>query len=181
MRSATNSFGLGRAVAASALALSLFFTVTTLAESIPQTSAQSLDGKPISLPKDFAGKPAVFIIGFSRRGGNQCGPLAHKLANESNTREGKVSMYQIAMLESVPRVIRSMVLHSIRGGVPQAEQERFLPLFHDEKQWKQLVGFTKSAENDAYLVLVSSDGTVLWTGHGQYYEKFYSEIKRQLP
>jgi hypothetical protein len=181
MTSVANPFGIGRKVAALTLALSLIFALTALAQSIPQVSAESLDGKPISLPKDLSGKPAILIIGFSHDGGGQCGSFARKLAKEPSTEEGNVAIYQIALLESAPRLIRPMILHGMRGGVPQAEQKRFLPLFHDEKQWKQVAGFTKAAENDAYLILISPDGTVLWTGHGQYTESLYAEFKRQFP
>jgi hypothetical protein len=181
MISVANPFGIGRKLAASILALLLLFTVTAIAQSIPGVSAESLDGKPISFPKDFAGKPAILIIGFSRGGGNQCGPFARNLAKEPSVVEGKVVIYEIAMLESAPRLIRPMILHGIRGGIPQAEQKWFLPLFHDEKQWKQVAGFTESAQNDAYLVLVSSDGALRWTGHGQYSERLYLEFKQQLP
>jgi hypothetical protein len=74
-----------------------------------------------------------------------------------------------------------MILHGMRGGVLKEEQGRFLPLFQDEAQWKQVAGFTKSAQNDAYLILVSKDGTVRWTGHGQYSDSVYSEFKTHLP
>jgi hypothetical protein len=181
MISVANPFGISRKLAGSVLALSLLFNVLAIAQSIPQVRAESLNGEPISFPKDFAGKPAILIIGFSRGGGNQCGRFARKLANEPSVVEGKVVIYEIAMLESAPRLIRAMILHGLRGGIPQAEQKRFLPLFHEEKEWKQVAGFTESAQNDAYLVLVSSDGAVRWRGRGQYSERLYSEFKRQLP
>jgi hypothetical protein len=121
------------------------------------------------------------FTGFSHGGGDQCGPFARRLAKEPSLVDGKFAIYEIAMLESAPRMIRPMILHGMRGGIPQAEQNRFLALFQDENQWKQVAGFTKSAQNDAYLVLVSSDGTVRWTGHGQYSDEVYSEFKGQLP
>jgi hypothetical protein len=109
------------------------------------------------------------------------GPFARKLAKELNVIDGKVIVYQIAMLESAPRLIRPMILHGMRGGVPKSEQSRFLPLFHDEAQWKQAAGFAKSAENDAYLLVVSPDGTVRWSGHAQYSDAFYAEFKPHIP
>lgn len=179
MTSAANSFGLGRKLAASAVVL--FLLATSFAQSIPQVNAESLNGKPISFPKDLAGKPAILVIGFSRGGGDQCGPFARKLSKEPSIVEGKAVVYEIAMLESAPRIMRPMILHGMRGGIPQSEQTRFLPLFHDEKQWKQVAGFTKLAADDAYLVLVSAEGTVIWTGHGLYSDKLYLQFRQQLP
>ena len=99
----------------------------------------------------------------------------------SERRRGKVIVYQIAVLESAPRIIRPMILHGMRGGIPKTEPGRFLPLFRDEKQWKQVAGFTVAHESDSYLLLVDPDGTVRWTGRGQYSETLYSEFKRHLP
>jgi len=76
--------------------------------------------------------------------------------------------------------VRPMIMHGMRSGVPKPEQDRFLPLFHGEKEWKQTAGFTKEAGDQAYLLLVSSDGTVLWTNHGRYSEELYLEFKKHL-
>ncbi len=152
-----------------------------LGQSIPQLTADSLDGRKVSLPSDFAGKSAILIIGFSRAAGDQCGPFARKLAKEhQGVVKGDLLVYQIAMLESAPKLVRPLILHGMRSGVPNAEQPNFLPLFHGEEEWKLLAGFTKSAANDSYLLLVSPDGTIRWAGHGQFSDARYSEFKQHL-
>jgi hypothetical protein len=79
------------------------------------------------------------------------------------------------MLESAPRIVRPMIMHGMRSGVPRNEQARFLPLFHGEKEWQQIAGFTKEDDDQACLLLVGSDGTVRWAGHGRYSEDVYQE------
>ena len=175
------SRGTGYKITAATIALLLTLVAEGIGESIPHVTAASLNGNPVSLPSDFAGKTAIVIIGFSREGGDQCGPFARKLAKEPSVIDGKAVLYQIAMLESAPRLIRPMILHGMRGGIPKTEQSRFLPLFHDEKQWKQAAGFTKAAEGDAYLLVVGPDGTVRFSGHGKYSDDFYGEFKQHLP
>jgi hypothetical protein len=65
---------------ASTLVLFLFVSAATaVGQSIPSVSAESLNGKPISFPKDFAGKPAILIIGFSRGGGGQLESLKERV------------------------------------------------------------------------------------------------------
>ena len=129
---------------------------------------------------DFVGKSAVLIVGFSRAGGDQCGPFARRLAKEPSVLNGSVKVYQIAMLESAPRLVRPMIMHGMRSGVPKDEQDRFLPLFHGEKEWKQVAGFTKPAEDHAYLLRVDPDGTVRWTSHGRFSEELYLQFKQPL-
>ncbi|HEY1262406.1 MAG TPA: hypothetical protein VGF06_02720 [Terriglobales bacterium] len=163
------------------LAASLMWSAAPHAQSIPHVTAKSLNGKVVTLPADFAGKPAVLIVGFSKAGGEQCGPFARRLAKEQPGPVGHgLLIYQIAMLESAPRLIRGLIVHGIRGGVPQGAQDRFLPLFEDENQWKQVAGFTRSDEKDAYLLLVDPDGTVRWRGHGPYSETLYNQLIGQL-
>jgi hypothetical protein len=103
-------------------------------QNIPQVTAESLNGKGISLPADFAGKSAIPIVGFSRAGGGQCGPFARRLSKEPSVLEGSVRLSQIAMLESAPRLVRPMIMHGMRSGVPKPEQDRFLPLVHGENR-----------------------------------------------
>ena len=132
------------------------------------------------MPADFAGKSAILIVGFSRAAGDQCGPFARRLSKEPSVLDGRVRVYEIAMLESAPRLVRPMIMHGMRSGVPKPEQDRFLPLFHGEKEWKQIAGFTKEADDQAYLLLVNTVGIIRWTGHGRYSEDVYQEFKRLL-
>ena len=149
-------------------------------QTIPQVTAESVNGKHISLPADFAGKSAILIVGFSRAGGDQCGPFARRLSKEPSILTGSISLYQIAMLESAPRLARPLIVHGMRSGVPKPEQDRFLPLFRGENEWKQITGFTKEADDQAFLLLVSSDGSVRWIGHGRYSDELYLEFKKHL-
>jgi hypothetical protein len=64
MNSVANFFEIFRKLDMSILALSLLLPLTGVAQSIPRVNAESLDGKSISLPQDFAGKVAILIIGF---------------------------------------------------------------------------------------------------------------------
>jgi hypothetical protein len=151
-----------------------------LGESIPETTVTSLDGHQVSLPANFSGKPAILVVGFSRAGGEQCGPFARRLIKEPDVQNGAVKVYQIAMLASAPRLVRPMILHGMRGGVPKEEQSTFLPLYRNEKEWKQVAGYVGSAEKDAYLLLVDPNGTVRWTGHGRYSDAAYSQFRPYL-
>lgn len=150
----------------------LFIGSLTSAQSIPHIKSESLNKTPVSLPEDLGTKPAILIMGFSRAGGNQVGPLARRLHQE----QPELVVYQIAELESAPRMVRPMILHGMRGEVPKDEQSRFIPLYRDEKEWKQVTGFTKAGEEDAYVLIVDGDGVVRWSGHGPYSDNLYKNI-----
>ena len=58
-----------------------------------------------------------------------------------------------------------MIRHSMRGNIPQSEQDTFVVLYQDEDVWKKLADF--SDPNDAYILLVDSPGRVRWRTHGK--------------
>jgi hypothetical protein len=58
----------------------------------------------------------------------------------------------------VPRLLRGVVAHGIRGGIPANRQDRFLLVCKNEQQLKQVVGFQQS--DDAWLLLLDETGSI---------------------
>ena len=131
------------------------------AQVIPHTEAETLSGKKIVLPDAASGHPAVFIVGFSRAGGDSSGRWGKQLRQEFSN----VQIYSVAELQDAPKMVRGMIRHSMRGNIPQNEQDTFVVLYQDEDVWKKLADF--SDPNDAYIVLVDSAGRIRWRTHGK--------------
>jgi hypothetical protein len=131
---------------------------------IPHTEAETLSGKKIVLPEAAAGHPAIFIVGFSHAGGGSCArwdeQLRRDLASDSNLR-----IYNVAELEDAPKMVRGLIRHGMRGGVPRNEQDSFVLLYQDEDVWKKLADFSDT--NDAYILLVDAADNVRWRTHGR--------------
>jgi hypothetical protein len=131
------------------------------AQVIPHTEAETLSGKKIVLPDAASGHPAVFIVGFSRAGGDSSGRWGKQLRQEFSN----VQIYSVAELQDAPKMVRGMIRHSMRGNIPQSEQDTFVVLYQDEDVWKKLADF--SDPNDAYILLVDSAGRIRWRTHGK--------------
>jgi hypothetical protein len=146
------------------LSLALLFTACAVAQTIPHTEAETLSGKKIVLPDDFAGHIAVINMGFSRAGGDSSGrwgkQLHQELAGEKNVR-----IYSIAELQDAPKLVRGVIKRGMRSGVPRNEQDFFVVLYQDEDAWKKATDFSDT--NDAYILLVDPSGKVLWHTHGK--------------
>jgi hypothetical protein len=67
-----------------------------------------------------------------------------------------------------------MIVGSMRKGTPTADRDRFVTLFQGSGDLKRFVGF--SAGDDAYLLLLDSNGTVRWRGHGVFREQDYAAL-----
>ena len=84
------------------------------AQVIPHTEAETLSGKKIVLPDAVSGHPAVFIVGFSRAGGDSSGRWGKQLRQEFTT-DSNVQIYSVAVLQDAPKMVRGMIRHSMRG------------------------------------------------------------------
>jgi hypothetical protein len=80
------------------------------------------------------------------------------------SKEPGVAVYSVAVLEDAPRLVRGMIVHSMKGSVPQANYSTFLLVFKNEKELKQAVGF--SAGDEAYVVVLDPTRTIEYKLHG---------------
>jgi hypothetical protein len=134
------------------------------AQSLPHVQADTLSSNKIALPDAALGHPAIFIIGFSRAAGDSTGrwgkELKKQFANDPDLR-----FYSVAVLQDAPKMVRGMIRHGMRGGIPKEEQDRFVLIYEGEDAWKSFAGF--SEPDDAYIVLVDAKGTPLARVHGK--------------
>jgi hypothetical protein len=144
-------------------------------QMLPQFSGQSLTGKSLELPTAAGGKPAVVIFSFSRAAGNDARSWNEHLSRDFPQ---AVPSYTIIELESVPRLIRGMVVSSIKGSMALTLQERTLVLYHDETVWKERLAV--SDDSRSYVVLLNPDGRVQWRSDGPFTEPSYARLKDQL-
>lgn len=133
-----------------------------LAQSLPSTEGETLGGKSITLAKDLSGRPAIVVIGFSKASSTESAAWARRLRGDPSLTN--MAVYQVAVLEDVPKLIRGLVKSSIRGSVPAADQSTFVMLFHDEWQWKQLAHYRNAG--DAYVVVLDARGMTTLTVSG---------------
>ncbi len=153
------------ALAALTLLLSGVFAGAATAQTLAAPLAtRTLADRPLVIPDDLPERPSLLIAGFSPDSATQTAHWRRRLAQEEGLR-GLVEVYQIAILQSVPRLLRGMVISGIRRDVPPSQHERFLVVTRDEAAWKALTSYTDP--DAAYLVLMAG-GQVLWRSEGAY-------------
>lgn len=144
---------------------------------IPEMAGTTFSGTTVHLPEEFHGKAGVLVVGFSKSSGDMCKGWGQRLsASYHNSNE--VVYYQIPVLESVPKLIRSMVVKSFKSGVPEAEQAHFLPVFSGEKEWQKIVRYANA--DDAYVLVVDGDGRVRWQTSGKVTDSGFAALQQQL-
>jgi len=162
-------FACGVALLASAIAQS--------ASRFPTVSGESLAGHKIVLPDAAAGKVAVLIFGFTKASKAPTSAWADKLQADFGTRP-EFELYQLPVLEDVPRLFRGMVISGIRKGVPEAKRERFVPILQAEAELKKFVHYSEA--DDAYVVVLDRTGNILEQSHGSADVTNYSRLRTQI-
>jgi hypothetical protein len=155
----------------------LAFLLTTLpsatAQILPKTEEVTLAGDQINLEGALKGNTGVLILGFSKKSGEQAKAWAKALLSEFSA-ERSVAIFEMPILESMPRLVRGMAVRSMKNASSPTEREHFLPVFHNEMQWKQVAQF--SEPDDAYILVLDRQQKIVWREHGPIDEKRKTEL-----
>jgi hypothetical protein len=147
------------------------------AQSLPHTEVQNLSDKKVLIPEDTRGHISLFIVGFSRKSKDPTSAWAKRVMAELAGEPSRV-IYQVAVLQDVPRILRGMVISSIRGGIPNNQRDHFLIATRDEPQWKESCGFKDV--DDAYVLLADKTGSVAWHGHGAVNDAALADLQQTV-
>ena len=166
-----------RKVAALAFLLAAALAVAQSHSAMPPIEGQSLAGRKVVLPDAAAGNIAVLIFGFTRASKTPTSDWAKKLRADFPS-QSALDVYQIPVLEDVPRLIRGMVISGIKKGVPENERHHFVIVVQSEAELKKFVGYKEP--DDAYLVLLDREGNVVKQLHGRPASDSYERLKQAL-
>ena len=155
-------------------AILMLLAVGARAESPPRLEGETLSKKAIVLPDAAHGKITLLVMGFSKKGGQATGPWEKQFKNDFGA-DQRYTVYPLAILEDVPRLIRGMVTSGIRSSTPPSEQDHFVILVHGEQDLKRFVRY--STPDDAYLLLLDANGEIRWRGHGLFKDEDYAALK----
>jgi hypothetical protein len=143
-------------------------------DKLPSIAAPALSGKWVDMPAITAGKPAVAIFSFSRAAGREAQNWTQHLSKDDE----HLAIYTVIFLESVPRLLRSMVLSEIKKDVPGVMQDRTIILYRDEREWKQRLQLTD--EHRACLTLIRANGEIQWINSEPFTDARYVELRKQI-
>ena len=157
-----------------AVIIAVAFPVCSAAQQFPRLAEENLDGQQVVLPDAASGKVAVFVMGFSKTPTEE---WAKRVQSDFGKASG-FALYQMPVLEAVPKMIRGMVISGIKKGVPENERANFVPVLHNEDALKKLVGF--KGDDDAYIVVLDRTGKISYQTHGASVGPGYAGLNAQV-
>jgi hypothetical protein len=160
------------------LSLALMAAAQDVAEMpMPKLEGESLSGHPVILPDAALGKVAVLILGFTKASKVPTSDWGKRISKDFNGQPAFV-VYQLPVLEEVPRLIRGMVISGIRKGVPDDMRDHFVPIVNGEAELKKLVNYKEP--DDAYLVVLNRSGRIVAQIHGSLADAAYAQLRARL-
>jgi hypothetical protein len=150
---------------------------STAETPMPKVEGESLAGHHIVLPNAASGKVAVLIFGFTKASKVPTAAWAKKISADFAS-QPFFTLYQLPVLEDVPRLVRGMVISSIRKGVPDEIRDHFVPILNGEAELKKLVSYKQ--QDDAYLIVLNRDGKIAAQTHGPVSDAAYAPLKTQI-
>jgi hypothetical protein len=145
--------------------------------TLPKTEGESLAGRKVVLPDAARGKVAVLVFGFTKDSKGPTKAWAEKLQADFST-EAEFELYQLPVLEDVPRLMRGMVISGIKKGIPENQRDHFVPVLQGEKELKMFVGYREA--DDAYVVTLNPAGQVIDQRHGSSLDASYDALRTQI-
>jgi hypothetical protein len=146
-------------------------------QPMPRIEGESFTGQKIVLPDNAHGKVAVLVFGFTKASKGPTSAWTQKINAEFGTRNG-FELYELPVLEDVPRFIRGMVISSIKKGVPENRRAHFVPIVQNESELKKLVNYQEP--DDAYVVTLDATGRVVSQTHGPFNDAAYEPFRTDL-
>ena len=108
------------------------------AEQIPVTGGVTLSGQAVQVPGSLTARHSLLIIGFTAKSGAACNAWMKRVRPEVCASDSSAACYQIAVLASVPRLVRGLVLRAMKKGTDAQEQRSFLPILRKRKSGREL-------------------------------------------
>ena len=148
----------------------LLFAISASAATIPAATGTALDGHTVTLPRDLPARATILILGFSQHSAEattawEKSTRAFVAASPAAGSPPAIDYLDVPFLEDAPSFIRPFILRSIRKQIPDVLKPRFLPLTSGEATWKQIVNFSPSTPDAAYILLVDRSGNLRWQTH----------------
>lgn len=147
------------------------------AQQIPRVEEDNLAGNKIVLPDAAAGKVAVLVLGFTRASKTPTRAWAQKIEAGLGKTPG-FELYSLPVLESLPHMVRGMVISGMKHDIPESQRDHFVPVLHNEAQWKTLVNY--SEPDDAYLIVLDRSGKIAYQVHGRPNEQDYGLVRQHV-
>ena len=140
----------------------------TLSDTVhfPVVTSANLEGKTLTLPRDFAGERNIVFVAFLRRQQDDVDTWVPFVKQVIDRTPG-VDYYELPTIKRMVAPMRWMINRGMKGGIDdRSARDRTVTLYIDKEPFKQALGSTD--ENTIHVLVVDRAGHVLWHATGAF-------------
>src|SRR5258708_5755684 len=142
-------------------AITTFAALLTLAGlNLP---VETLSGKSRAFPSDAAQPRSIFVVTFSKAASRRASDWTRML--RLNQGKLKAEVFQVAILEDVPRLFRPVVISALAEGMPDELHDHFWVAVARTADWQRCADST--ADGEPHVFVLDDRERVAWRAHGQ--------------
>src|SRR5881628_1149495 len=137
--------------------LAVLTTVSSL--SLPATS---LAGDARLFPRDASRPRAIYVVTFSKAATAEASEWTRTLRARNDVAPSE--LFQVAVLEAVPRLFRSFVISSMKAEIPTNLYDHFWVATSAGQKWQECAD--ASNLDEAHVFVLERGGNIVWRSHG---------------
>ena len=148
-------------------------------ERLPTLKGQFLTGRDAVLPEASAGKVTLIAMGFTygSRVPVEAWGAWYRTAIGLRT---DITFFEVPMIGGLAILGRWFIDRGMREGTPVELHDHVITVYRDTGEWKQRIGYASARKDDAYLVVLDTEGVVRWLHHGVFDTFQSDELTRLL-
>jgi hypothetical protein len=140
----------------------------------PEVRSETLEGKNVTLPRDFAGRRNILFIAFERKQQDDVDTWV-PFVKQTLASHADVDYYELPTIKKMIGLMKWTINKGMAGGIAdKTAREHTLTLYLDKAPFKQALGITD--ERVIHILVVDREGVVLWRTTG----RFSPEVGAQL-
>jgi len=153
------------------LAALLFLSAGAAASAearFPSVTAENLEGRKFSLPRDFAGRYAILAVAWKRSQQRDVDSwVPHLTAIE--TADGRVRWYELPVISRLIGTFMGPIIdRGMRRGIPSIDKRRRgITIYIDQAYFRRALALPDS-DGAIHLLLIDKAGRVLWRADGPF-------------
>ncbi len=151
----------------------------SVGDPFPQLKAEYLTGRKAVLPDAAQGRMALVMMGFTYDSRFAVERWAEAFKSAFGSR-ADVTFYEVPVIGGMGRMAKWFIDSGMRKGTPRELHENVITVYGGVNRWKTAMGFSKQAENAAYLALLDQSGRVRWLYHGELDEAAMASLRTAL-
>jgi hypothetical protein len=138
--------------------------------------AQNLKGLPRAFPADMAEHRAIVVVTFSQAASDEGAQWTRKLREKQT--ELAITIYQVAILEEVPPMVRFLVISAMRRGIPKELHDNFWIATSSAREWQEVIGSRSLGQ--AHVFLLEGRTQIPWHFDGAYSKPGFQSLLAAL-